>query len=205
VERETFKQAGCVSPEFERNFIMKKTLTALTILLAVSAAQANFIYWTVDDTGTAGEFVLNFNYTETEATAQDGVWYDDYLQAGINRVENLHNLSSDNTSAVLGSPSWYPTGLHEYSTDAFALWEGTNIPEWDGNNIPESDFTIASLVYEGSSGDKISGTISVGSDGGGGTTIANNYEPSFVVPEPATMLIFGLGGLMLNITRRRAV
>jgi hypothetical protein len=194
VKRETFKQAGCVSPKFERNFIMKKTLTALTILLAVSAAQANFIYWTVDDTGTAGEFDLNFNYTETEATAQDGVWYDDYLQPGINQVNNFDNLISDNTSAVLGSPSWYPTDLL-LDEDASAFW---NV------NIPESDFTIASLVYQGSSGDNISGIISVGGDVGGGTTSANNYEPSFVVPEPTTMLILGLGGLMLNITRRRS-
>jgi hypothetical protein len=196
VERETFKQAGCVSPEFERNFIMKKTLTALTILLAVSAAQAKFIYWTVDDTGTAGEFVLNFNYTETKATAQDGVWYADYLQAGICEVNNFDNLSSNNTSAVLGSPSWYPTDLL-FGTVVYALW--------DVNNIPESDFTIASLVYEGSSGDNISGTISVGGVGEGDIAHFNDYEPSFVVPEPATAIIMCLGGFILKTTKKRSV
>ncbi|AQQ72397.1 hypothetical protein SMSP2_02781 [Limihaloglobus sulfuriphilus] len=181
---------------------MKKTLTALTILLAVSAAQAGFLYWSFTGPDGGGDYTVDLNWDTTAPAEWD---YVEYSALNDNLTEFAIKISTESSGVTLSN---FVFG--DFDTTWAVNWDGEKTSFGTALDANGVNGMLIQFKYTGP--DNV--TLNVEGIDTTGSAIADSDENivyfgnsaagSVVVPEPATMVIFGLGGLVLNVTRRKA-
>jgi hypothetical protein len=185
---------------------MKKTLTALTILLAVSAAQAGFLYWSFAPDGD--DYTVALNWDTTAPTEWDSAEYgvDDNINDTI--VELDVNFTTVSEGVTLSDFDFHSS----FDEISWVSWDSNTktVSGYFFSGAATADVVLVSFKYSGP--DNVTFTADPAGFGNHissdviarGPEFSNSNAGSFVVPEPATMVIFGLGGLVLSATRRRS-